>query len=211
MDRPCALCQSDHILLFREVKSLPRRYLLLRFYGRYGYGCYGYGRSQEAFFRLSESGLGATRTAHHSARLSASAPPPAMSLGIRGRAHTLLCFCVLCCALFGPSRRAQPTRPTTPQGVRVVWPRRRGRPARQCGLPRVVFHTPCPVCIVPLPRMRGGRVRYHVPSTLCRHLSRLATLARRLAILLHFLPLGRRGQGQSDPSNITWWHLLVKH
>ena len=61
-----------------------------------------------------------------------------------------------CCALFASFCRAQPTRPTTPQGVRVLWPRRRGRPARQCGLPRVAFRTPCPVCIVPLPRWRGG-------------------------------------------------------
>ena len=78
-----ALCQSYHVLIFLEIKSLPRRHLLLRFFGRYG-------RSQESLQAVR-------KRSRRDARLSASAPPPRTSLGIRCRARTLLCFCVLCC------------------------------------------------------------------------------------------------------------------
>ena len=80
------MCQSCHVLLFCEVKSLPWRYLLLCFCGR---------PLMRSYIRPSESGLGATRTAHRSARLSAPAPPPATSHGIRGRARMLLYFCLV--------------------------------------------------------------------------------------------------------------------
>ncbi len=50
-------CQCFHVLLFCEVKSLPRRYLLQRFYAVTATAV----REQKPF----ESGLGAARTAHH--------------------------------------------------------------------------------------------------------------------------------------------------
>jgi hypothetical protein len=64
-----ALCQSYHVLIFLEIKSLPRRHLLLRFFGRYG-------RSQESLQAVR-------KRSRRDARLSASAPPPMALLGIR--------------------------------------------------------------------------------------------------------------------------------
>jgi hypothetical protein len=134
-------CKSYHVLLFHEVKILSRRYLLLRCYGRYG----------RLRAKPTKSGLGAACTAHHYTRPTASAPPPAKSFGIR-RPTAYAPVASLSCVV-----KAHPS-------ALVLWPRCRGRPARQRGLPWVAFRTPCPVCIVPLPRWRGGAlvIIYHL-------------------------------------------------
>ncbi len=99
---------------------------------------------------------------------------------------------------FTPSRRAQPTRPTTPQGVRVLWPRRRGRPARHSvdsrGSPSACLAL---FALRPFRAGVGGAfvIIYHLLPR--RPLSRLATVARlwidRLLPILSCLAL-LRGQ-----------------
>jgi hypothetical protein len=66
-------CQSYYVLLFREIKSLPRLYLLLGFYGRYGHHSQD-GRSQNAAKAVQRRSRRGVRRAPLRASLGGGAP-----------------------------------------------------------------------------------------------------------------------------------------
>ena len=130
--------QSCYVLLFHEVNILPRRYLLLRVYGRYG-------RSRDAakvtLQRPSKGGINRPGAHHAPLRASLGSGAPTSGVG-RHPGRTYVPVFVSCVVNAHP-------------------------PALQRGLHRVVFRTPCPVCIVPLPRWRWSSLVLML--TVCSH------------------------------------------
>ena len=117
---PCA----NHTMSCSFAKSRVchggMRYLLLSFYGHYG-------RSQEAFQAYRKRSCRDAHCAPLRAALGVGAPTSDVAR------HRVYAPVFLSCVV-----KAHPP-------ALVLWPRCRGRPARQSGLPQFAFRTPCSV------------------------------------------------------------------